>query len=438
MTELLSGWGRATATAGHVRDVEGAEAVSHAVRSADGRGVLVRGLGRAYGDAALNAGGTLLRLPRSAPVPVPGPDGTVTVAAGTSLGALLDAVLPHGWFVPVTPGTRHVTVGGALAADVHGKNHHRDGTFGAHVESLTLVDGTGEVRVLERGDPLLGAVLGGMGLAGVVLSARVRLLPVTSSSVTVHTRRTSSLEATMSALVEDDAAHRYTVAWVDLVVGGRAHGRGVVTSGDHADRDEPGARPVEMHRGPRAVDLPPSPVGVVGRNGLRAFNELYLRRAPVRPTVTRQDPTTFFHPLDVVGRWNRLYGPRGFVQYQVAVPTDDDLLDLVALLHRERVVVALAVLKRFGPASGSPLSFPVPGWTLALDVPADPGVAPALDRADALVAAAGGRTYLAKDARTRPDVLATMYPELPRWRSLRERLDPHHVFTSDLARRLQL
>jgi decaprenylphospho-beta-D-ribofuranose 2-oxidase len=440
----LTGWGRAgwsSARVSAAADVDGVVAAVRAARAAGpgGRGILARGLGRSYGDAAMNGGGRVLDLAGLTGIGAIGDDGVVEVAAGVSIGDLIAHAVPRGWFVPVTPGTRHVTVGGALAADVHGKNHHRDGSLGAHVVSLALVDGLGEVRELTAGDPLLGAVIGGMGLAGVVVGARLRLVPVETASITVHTRRTTDLDATMGALAEDDRAFRYTVAWLDTQVGGRAAGRGVLTSGDHSPAGEPGALPLDAHRTPRPLPGPPwAPSGLVNRLTARAFDEAWFRKAPARPTVGPATLSTFFHPLDVVDGWNRVYGRRGFVQYQLAVADGAVVEAVLALFRRERVSTFLPVLKRFGPSSGAPLSFPTEGWTLAVDIPATSDLAPVLDRADDLVVAAGGRCYLAKDARVRPELLPVMYPGLDEWRELRARLDPDDVFASDLSRRLSL
>jgi decaprenylphospho-beta-D-ribofuranose 2-oxidase len=420
------------------------DAVVAAVRDARAggaaRGLLARGLGRSYGDAAMNAGGVVLDVTAVRGIGPVSPDGVVDVAAGVSIGELIDTVVPRGWFVPVTPGTRHVTLGGAVAADVHGKNHHRDGSIGTHVEGLTLVDGRGDVRELAAGDPLLGAVVGGMGLSGVVLSVRLRLVPVGSASITVHTRRTADLEATFAALAEDDQRFRYTVAWLDTQATGRAVGRGVLTSGDHSPADEPGAIALGDHRpAPRAAPAPPwAPSGLVNRLTARAFNELWFRKAPSRPTTGPASFASFFHPLDVVDGWNRLYGSRGFVQYQLAAPDSAVVEQVLALFRRERVTTFLPVLKRFGPGSDAPLSFPQAGWTLAVDIPATRDVAAVLDRADELVVTGGGRCYLAKDARVRPELIPVMYPELDSWRELRARLDPDGVFASDLSRRLSL
>jgi len=446
----LTGWGRSTrstadlAPALTVDDVVDAVRAARAVRTdpasaGRSRGILPRGLGRSYGDAAANGGGVVLDMVGFGSLGPVDADGIVEVGAGVSVGELIDAAVPQGWFVPVTPGTRHVTIGGALAADVHGKNHHRDASIGAHVEGLTLVDGCGEVRTLTRGDEQLDAVIGGMGLAGVITSARLRMRPVRSASITVETSRTADLDATMTALEEHDQRFPYTVAWLDTLAPGGALGRGVLTSGDHSAPDEPGALPLDGLPRPRAASAPPwAPSGMVNRSTARAFNEAYFRRAPATATTAPASLTTFFHPLDVVDGWNRAYGARGFVQYQVAVADGSVIEAVLELFRREQVVQFLPVLKRFGPGTGAPLSFPQPGWTLALDVPASSEVAAVLDRADELVVAAGGRCYLAKDGRVRPELVRTMYPDLPRWQQLRAELDPDGVFVSDLSRRLSL
>jgi decaprenylphospho-beta-D-ribofuranose 2-oxidase len=446
----LTGWGRSTRSSADLVTPAGVDGVVDAVRAArarrtdpatrgSARGILARGLGRSYGDAAANGGGVVLDLVGLGGIGPIGADGSVDVGAGVSIGQLIDAAVPLGWFVPVTPGTRHVTIGGALAADVHGKNHHRDASIGAHVEEVTLVDGLGDVRTLTAGDPYLDAVLGGMGLAGVVTSARLRMRAVQSASITVETSRTDDLDATMSALEEQDRRFPYTVAWLDTLAPGRSLGRGVLTGGDHSRPGEPGALALDALPHGRAAGAPPwAPSGLVNRVTTRAFNEAYFRRAPSTPTTRPAPLTGFFHPLDVVDGWNRAYGSRGFLQYQVAVADGAVIAAVLGLLRRAKVVQFLPVLKRFGPGVAAPLSFPQPGWTLAVDVPATPEVAGVLDRADELVVAAGGRCYLAKDGRVRPELVPAMYPDLPRWQQLRAELDPDGVFVSDLSRRLSL
>lgn len=436
---VLTGWGRATSTVAEVLQPSGVDEVRRSVLSAGPRGVLARGLGRSYGDAATNGGGLVVDCASLSEIGVIDETGVVTVGAGASIGSLIDTALPRGWFVPVTPGTRHVTLGGAVAADVHGKNHHRDGSISRYVVSLDLVDGEGSVRTLTPSDPAFGAVIGGLGLSGVITAVRLRLVPVESAGILAHTRRTTDLDDTMTALQEADSRHRYTVAWLDTLAGGTRAGRGVVTSGDHAAAGDDDGIPLDAHRSGRNLRAPSwTPSGLLTPATVRAFNAAWYHHAPAAATTRVQSVRGFFHPLDGVEGWNRLYGRRGFVQHQFAVADGRVVREVLAVLRSERLAGFLAVLKRFGEGGPAPLSFPVPGWTLAVDLPAHPSLGPVLDRVDRLVAGAGGRAYLAKDSRVHPDLVTVMYPDLDQWRHLRAGLDPHGVFVSDLSRRLAL
>jgi decaprenylphospho-beta-D-ribofuranose 2-oxidase len=432
---LLTGWGRTAPSRAEVVAAAAPENVAARVRAAGPRGVLARGLGRSYGDAAQNSGGTVIDLRGTVEIGPVDPSGMVRCSAGTSLEALLERVVPDGWFAPVTPGTRQVTLGGALAADVHGKNHHRDGSLANHVTSVRMVDGLGEVRDLTPADELFWAIPGGMGLCGIVTDLTLRLRPVSSAWMTVRTERTAGLDETISALDAADA-HTYSVAWIDSL---SASGRGIVTSGEHAPADEL-SRPDPLWFAPHAVPAPGwVPPHLLNKASITAFNAVYYAAAPRRPKVTQQHSTAFFHPLDVVRGWNRLYGAAGFLQYQFVVEDIEVMRWALAELRQGGAPSFLTVLKRFAPGNQAPLSFPAAGWTLAVDIPSQvPGLAELLDRLDKRVSAAGGRVYLAKDSRLRPQLLPSMYPELPRWQELRARLDPHRVFSSDLSRRLML
>ena len=446
MVELLTGWGRTAPTAARVRRTATAADVADAINQAGSRGVLVRGLARSYGDAAQNAGGTVLTLRDGTSPDLPEViDATITVPAATSLDTLLRHIVPRGWFVPVSPGTRQVTLGGALAADVHGKNHHRDGSLSAHVTSIELVDGTGAVRTLTPSDEVFWAVPGGMGLSGVVTSVTLRLRPITSGWMTVRTEQTADIDHTIAAL--DAADHStYSVAWVDGLARGARHGRGIVSSGEHtpsADLSPRHARdPLTFAPAPAAPAPPWAPSGLLNRQSVRAFNTAYFHAAAGgrgRVSVGQHHCAGFFHPLDAVGGWNRLYGRDGFIQYQFLSADVEVVRWALARFTEAGAPSFLTVLKRFGPGGPAPMSFPRSGWTLTVDLPtALPGLAALLDRIDERVAASGGRVYLAKDARLRPELLPVMYPELDRWRALRAQLDPRGVFVSDLSRRLSL
>ncbi|MER6805142.1 MULTISPECIES: FAD-binding oxidoreductase [Streptomyces] len=447
-TVSVTGWGRTAPTAARLIRPRTYEEAARAVRDCGARGGIARGLGRAYGDAAQNAGGAVLDmtgLDRIHAIDADG--GTVLCDAGVSLHRLMEVLLPLGWFVPVTPGTRYVTVGGAIGADIHGKNHHVSGSFSRHVLSLELLTADGQVRTVVPGTPLFDATAGGMGLTGVILTATIRLQPVETSLMSVDTERADDLDDLMARLTATDHRYRYSVAWIDLLARSAATGRAVLTRGDHAPLDAlpegSRARREPLSFRTSRLPAPPSfvPEGLLSRATVGLFNEFWYRKAPRARTGRLQRISTFFHPLDGVPHWNRVYGRGGFVQYQFVVGhgREDALRRIVRRISERRCPSFLAVLKRFGEADPGWLSFPVPGWTLALDVPASlPGLAAFLDELDEEVASAGGRVYLAKDSRLRPDLLAAMYPRLDDFRALRAELDPRGVFTSDLARRLRL
>ncbi|HET9691919.1 MAG TPA: FAD-binding oxidoreductase [Acidimicrobiales bacterium] len=448
--EVLTGWGRTAPSAAHVRRPRAPAELDGAWRAAaaSGRGVIARGLGRAYGDAAQNAGGEVVvttGLDRIVEVDLPGR--RARVEAGVSLDRLMRTLVPLGLWPLVTPGTRAVTVGGAIASDVHGKNHHRDGAFGAHVDAIVLdTPARGRVTVGPDRDPeVFWATVGGMGLTGIVVEAVVALRPIETATMRVERQRLGDLDALMARMVEADADAHYSVAWIDCLARGRALGRSVIELGSHAALADlpPTARSRALRFAPatRLAAPPWVPGGLLNRASVAAFNEVWFRRAPAAAEHHLVPAAAFFHPLDAVAGWNRIYGPRGFVQYQLVVPDGAEaaLSAAVEAVSSARCASFLAVLKRFGPADPAPLGFPMPGWTLALDVPAStPGLAALLDGLDAVVAAAGGRVYLSKDSRLRPELLEVMYPELPRWRAVRDDLDPDRLLCSDLARRLPL
>ena len=440
---LLSGWGRTAPTAALVHRPRSVEEIASVLQDAGVRGVIARGLGRSYGDLAQNGGGVVLDLTGLSAVRLFDREaGTLLVEAGCSLADIIDLTLPAGWFPPVVPGTKHITVGGAVACDVHGKNHHHDGSFGLHVLALTLLTPVGEIRALdpERTPDEFQATVGGLGLTGVILDVTFRLRPVESAEMAVTTERVSSFDDALERLTATDHLHGYSVAWIDCAAGGRKFGRSVLFRGDHAPLGDGspkrnGRRPTHGLTVPPRVSLAP----LIRNSTLAAFNELYFRRAR-DATGARQSIDAFFFPLDALGEWNRLYGRAGFLQYQFMIPfgAERALQQVLRLVGSAERRPALAVLKRFGSSSGL-LSFPQPGWTLALDFPLPArDLGRLLDTADEIVAAAGGRVYLAKDSRLRRDHLDEMYPELARWQEIRAGLDPAGRMQSDLARRLDI
>jgi decaprenylphospho-beta-D-ribofuranose 2-oxidase len=454
----LSGWGRISKSSCRVIQPRTVEQVLEALepkRGAGGAaGIIARGAGRSYGDAALSSGGTVLDMTAlDRVVSIDAERQLVTAQAGATIAQLMARLAAHGLTLPVLPGTRHVTLAGAIASDIHGKNHHCDGSLARHVVSLSLCTPTGEViELTPQSDPeLFAATLGGMGLTGVIVEATVRAEPLTSPWVSADTDRTDGLAQTL-ALMSGEERHRYSVAWLDLLATGSSMGRAVVVDADplapdHATpapqtrRAARGAYPSTLTRSP-ALEVPNGFPGTLLRPAsVRAFNALHWWTAPRRERARPLALAPYFFPLDAVGAWNRLYGAGGLIQYQCVLPSgaEDALERCFALIRARRVPVYLAVFKRFGAASGGPLSFPLEGWTLALDIPAPaPGLRAALDALDELVAGAGGRVYLSKDARLRREAMGAMYPQLERFHAQRARVDPEGVLRSDLGLRLGL
>lgn len=449
----LTGWGRTSPSVGDVVRADADElawgGLDRLAERAGGRGVIARGLGRSYGDPAQNAGGIVIELePGTDPIRIDASTGVATVDAGVSLDVLLRRIVPDGWFVPVTPGTRFVTVGGAIASDIHGKNHHADGSFGSHVLSMEMLFADGSKRTItpETDADLWWATIGGMGLTGLICSATFRLIPVETRHCVVDIRRVPNLDVLIDTMETSDERYRYSVAWIDLLATGRHLGRSVLSLGDHATLDElrdlsPDRAVAPLDFDPRRFpDVPAGVPNVLPRPAVRLFNEFWYRKTPRHHHGT-ESLTGFFHPLDMVGMWNRLYGRQGFLQYQLVVPFEavDTLRTIVERISDEGHASFLAVLKRLGAQNPGMLSFPKPGWTLTLDLPAGvDGLDDLLTTLDDLVLGVGGRHYLAKDAFATPDVVAAGYPRLDEWRRIRRSVDPDGVWASDLARRLDL
>lgn len=437
----LSGWGNYPRLEVRQERFRGEDALAPLVAGA--ASLIARGNGRAYGDAALNRDLTLSTLAHDRLLAFDPDSGRLTCEAGVLLSDLVAIFLPRGWFVPVTPGTRLVTVGGMIAADVHGKNHHRDGSFGRHVESLRLMTSEGVVTCSPTERPaLFRATIGGMGLTGVIVEATFRLVPVESAWIRQETVPCGDLETVMAAF-DESAGWTYTVAWIDCLARGRHAGRSLLYRGEHARAGELPAglrsaalRPLAKRRLRVPLDLPSF---TLNRLSVAAFNALYYGKGRAAKGAALIDAETFFYPLDAILEWNRIYGGAGFVQYQCVLPLAASRAGLALLL--ERIAAAgsgsfLAVLKLFGPgdAGGGLLSFPMEGYTLALDFPASAATFSLLTELDAIVADHGGRIYLAKDARMGVHLLRSGYGEqLSRFLSLRD-----DRFQSALSRRLGL
>ncbi|HQV38687.1 MAG: SDR family oxidoreductase [Flavobacteriales bacterium] len=439
----FSNWGNYPVRTSTSYAVESAEEVQALLR--EGGQWTPRGNGRSYGDASL---GARMLDGRSLP-PVFELDadrGTVNCGAGMLLDELLLRIVPEGFFLPVSPGTRLITVGGAIAADIHGKNHHCDGSFSAHVLEMHIVTGDGEMVICssERNGELYWATIGGMGLTGMIVSATIALKRITSAYIRQRSIKCKNLSDLFAAF-EEHADATYSVAWIDLLARGKKLGRGVLLLGEH----EPVERlPAKLRRDPLKVHSKAKvgvpfffPAFALSNLTVRVFNELFYGKhgSGARESMVHYGP--YFHPLDAVGQWNRIYGRRGFLQYQVVVPLkggEAHMRTIIEELSNARVASFLAVLKRFGPGNDrSPMSFPMEGYTLALDIPRSARVFAVLDRIDAMVAEAGGRIYLAKDARMSGSTLRATYAGLSGFQRTVAKEGQGH-FTSSLAERMAL
>lgn len=453
---MVSGWGRSLSSHSEVVKISSSRVLHDIVATRPIRGVTARGLGRSYGDAAINSGGTVAEIPEtfhsdssSQFLDIDSENKRARINAGVSIEQMLRSLVPAGFFVPVTPGTRFVTLGGAIAADIHGKNHHVDGTFGRHVSSMNVMLSNGDVISLDREvtSDWFWATVGGMGLTGVVLDAVVDLIPITTNKITVTTQRARNIDELFQLMSDADAdnTYRYSVAWVDMLSRGDSFGRGVLTRGDHASIaqvQDNGGQPVLTYDPKTKVAIPKHfPSGVLNLGSIKAFNEVWYRKAPKTPVENLESMTGFFHPLDGVRQWNRMYGPKGFLQYQCVVPmaATHVLREIMTTMQEARIPSFLAVLKRMGPSNPGFLSFPMEGWTLAVDIAVgSTQLASVLRVIDEKVIDAGGRHYLAKDAHMSPRTMAAGYPQLDKWRDIQKEMDPQGMWTSDLARRLRL
>ena len=430
----LSGWGRVPRPGREVRS-EDLEALT---RDA----VLTRGLGRSYGDSSLP--------PASHPVVAATPladrilsfdekTGILRAEAGLSLREINRLFLPRGFFDPVAPGTQHITLGGMVAADVHGKTHHRDGSFGNHVLKLKMRVADGRILECSREveNDLFRATLGGMGLTGHILEVECRLARVPSPWLWLETERIADIDRFIEALKDAGREWPYTVGWIDCLSRGRHMGRGLLGRARWATREEaPRRRPLPLRRPSLPVAFPE---WVLNRWSVRAFNALYYRKQLRRLTRGIAHPETFFYPLDAIGHWNRMYGRRGFTQYQCVMPESAGpgaARRFLELLTRRGGASMLCVIKDCGAEGEGLLSFPLRGISIALDLPIRDETPALVDALNELVIAEGGRVYLAKDQFTRSERYRAMEPRLEEWTRIRKAWDPQGRLRSAQSVRL--
>ncbi len=454
----LTGFGRTAPSVAHVLRTPDVELIATAVREAADatatgpaylrRGVLARGLGRSYGDQAQNGGGLVIDMTALNKIHSLDADSAVAdVDAGVSLDQLMKAALPLGLWVPVLPGTRQVTIGGAIASDIHGKNHHSAGSFGNHVLSMELLMADGEVHTLTPDGPaadLFWATIGGNGLTGIVVRARIAMTRTETAYFVADGVSTGSLDETVAVHLDGtEENYTYSSAWFDLISPPPKLGRAAISRGSLATLDQ---LPAKLAKNPLKFEAPqllsvPNvfPVSAMNKLSFMAIGEIYYRLGGTYSGKI-MNLSQFYHMLDLVNGWNNAYGPAGFAQHQFLVPPDalDEFKDIIGWIQTQGHYSALNVFKLFGPGNRAPLSFPMAGWNVAMDFPIKAGVNGFLNELDDRVMQFGGRVYTAKDSRVSAERFHRMYPRIDDWISVRRKADPNGVFASDMARRLEL
>ncbi|MGH3724758.1 MAG: FAD-binding protein [Mycobacterium sp.] len=454
----LTGFGRTAPTVAHVLSTPDVDVIAEAVRQvADAsaaspshlrRGIVARGLGRSYGDHAQNGGGVVVDMtPLNTVHSISSDTAIADVDGGVSLDQLMKAALPFGLWVPVLPGTRQVTIGGAIASDIHGKNHHSAGSFGNHVLSMDLLMADGEVRTLTpegSESELFWATVGGNGLTGIVVRARIAMTRTETAYFINDGIGTADLDETVAVHLDgSEDNYTYSSAWFDAISPPPKLGRAAITRGRLAKLEE---LPKKLAKNPLKFDAPQLmtvpdvfPISGVNKLSCMVVGELYYRRGG-NYTNKVQNLTQFYHPLDLLGEWNRGYGPAGFAQHQFLVPPDalEEFKAIIRWIQTSGHYSVLNVFKLFGSGNKAPLSFPMAGWNVAMDFPNKPGVNEFLNELDDRAMEFGGRVYTAKDSRVNAEKFHKMYPRVDEWIATRRKADPHGVFASDMARRLEL
>lgn len=441
--DTIAGWGRHPVVKGRLASPRSEDEL-RAELSTDGT-VIARGNGRSYGDSSFNARGatSLLRLNRL--IDLDRESGLITCEAGAILGDVISAVLPLGWFPPVTPGTKYVTIGGMIASNVHGKNAVRDGAFGDHLAWFDLMRANGEIVRCspQENDALFRDTIGGMGLTGVILRAAFRLKKVESGWVRQTRTAHPNLYSVMDAFEASEEA-TYRVAWIDVLAKGKSLGRSILDIGEHAALDDLDAQqrtaPFDIKiRGKKAVPFAP-PISPLNALTVKAFNAYHYRAGRGSQGDSVIDWDTYFYPLDALLHWNRIYGRAGFAQYQCVLPretSEPGLTSLLEAISGSGRGSFLAVLKRLGPTCGT-MSFPMDGYTLALDFPWSRPTAKLLDQLDEITMAHQGRVYLTKDSRLKASTLREMQGDADSFRAMRELDGSSERFSSLQSERLGL
>lgn len=436
---ILSGWGRYPKLEASLERPRSELHCARALADSLEYPVIARGMGRSYGDSAL-AGRVISSELLDNFIAFDADSGLLQCAAGVSLGEILRVISPSGWFLPVLPGTQYVSVGGAIASDVHGKNHHAVGAFSECVREFKLLLATGECLNCSREEnaEAYHASCGGMGLTGIILSATLALVKVPGRYIRQESRQTRNLAETMELL--DHSTSHYSVAWFDCLASGESLGRGVVFDAEHNQDAEPEQESESFDRSLISVPFS-TPSLFVNRLSMKAFNAAYYRLHSGERLIQKYPRVKFFFPLDSISHWNRLYGGKGFLQYQLVLPYDsarEGIQKILSEVANSGKGSFLSVLKKFGEGNANPLSFPMAGFTLTLDFKLEHSLVALLAKLDELVIHHGGRLYLAKDARMGESTFRLCYPRWQEFLETKHKLDPQGKFASAQAKRLGL
>jgi decaprenylphospho-beta-D-ribofuranose 2-oxidase len=432
-TATISGWGNYPKQEAQLLTPPSSVSLKEAVKLEGS--LIARGMGRSYGDSA-NAPRVLQTFLCDHFVEFDEKTGRLTAESGVTLREILKLIVNSGWFLPITPGTSYVTLGGAIASDVHGKNHHIAGTFGQHITSIQVLLGTGDVVTASefKNTDLFYATCGGMGLTGVIISATIQLLPIRSSYINQKTIKAGCIEEACEAFKINGSA-TYSVAWIDCLAKGRGLGRSILVLGEHAEND---VLDFEINK---PVSVPfNAPPALLNRLTMKTFNGAFWHKAKHNRTKT-VPLFSYFYPLDAIGNWNKLYGKDGFLQFQCVIPKDNGIANMRMLLTEiieSGEVPFLSVLKQFGKGNNYYLSFPTEGYTLALDFKLTPSVITTLQRLEDIVVGMGGRIYLTKDALMQEATFKATYQRWEEFETVREKYGAIGKFSSAQSKRLGL
>ena len=447
---LISGWGLHNPANVNILNPDSIEQLDNIIINSGKNSILARGLGRSYGDAAQIKDKSVFNLNAFDHIYLNKKDRLITAGSGVSINSLLKKIIPEGFFIPVSPGTSNVTIGGAIASDVHGKNHHLNGSFGNHIKEILLIDGMGNLKKLssKNNEPIeiknqFWATIGGMGLTGVIVEATFSLIPIKTSKMITSTYKYKDIDDLMDAMQNSQDNNQYIVAWLDSL---SKKNRGILTVGNHAvESDILKNDPMEniLSYYSKSMASAPSflPFRVLNKFTVKAFNEFWFRKTPSEKKGEIKSISKFFHPLDGIDNWNKFYGAKGFIQYQFVVPEHEyrTIIEILEITKKINTPSFLTVLKKFGPGNKAFLSFPIKGWTLAIDFPLSlNNLKKTLLKLDEKVLSAGGRIYLAKDSMQSSEMFKRTYPRLNEWQEVKSKMDPNNIFCSDLSKRLNI